>query len=393
MRARVWMTSAGAGVAAKGQSALKVGGRSVGLGLLATMIAGCGGQAAPASTVAASSAISTPAVSSAKPAASQASAAASKPAASASAGGSASASAKPAASGLTPVSIEVPNKGIAFAYLYVAQDLGIFQKHGIDPRISVIAPPAASAALQAGELDFMSAVGSAMTAALGGLPIRVVEVSSNQPNFLMYGAKGVTSVDQLKGKTVAAYAPGNTVNLVMVELLKRKGLDASQYTILNAGADAGRAAAIQNGAAAATLMEASNALALKKDGFPQLTTIADVPALPFTGLAASQSTLKSKAAVMREAIAATLEGTDLMRTQKAQVLPVLQKEFDLSADDAGQLFDEMQGSWTDSGKPSQAATDFEFASLQVEQKLSAPVKPEQVYDFSIVDGLRGGAGK
>jgi NitT/TauT family transport system substrate-binding protein len=328
-----------------------------------------------------------------KPAASGSASSATKPAgavpsASPSGSGGASAAAK---SGLQTVKIEVPNKGVAFTHLYVAEDLGLFEKHGLDAQISVVAPPAAVAAMQAGELDFMSAVGSGMSAALNNVPIRVVEVSSNHPSFLLFGAKGLTSVEQLKGKVVAAYAAGNTVNAVMIELLKRKGLDSGSYGIVNAGADAGRAAALENGAASATLMDASAGLPLRRDGFPVLASVDDMPDLPFTGLVTTQAAIKGKTAAVRETIAAVLEGTDLVGTQKDKVAPVMQKEFDLSPADAGQIFDLLRGGWTSAGKPSQAATDFELANLKNDLKLEALPTVDQVYDFSVLDSLSASA--
>src|SRR5947209_2255907 len=123
--------------------------------LAITILAACGGGAAPATPQAGSPAAS------AKPASAAASAASAsaKPAASAAAKPSAASQAAEAGQ-LRSIKMAVPTKGSAFSYLYLARDLGFFRKHGLDAQINVITPANAVTALQSGDLDFASTVGS-----------------------------------------------------------------------------------------------------------------------------------------------------------------------------------------------------------------------------------------
>jgi len=289
---------------------------------------------------------------------------------------------------LRPLKIQVPNKGAAFTFLYVAKDLGIFQQHGFDPDIVAMSSSVASAALQANELDFMAAIGTATRSALRGLPIRLVYVESTGPDHVLLGAKGLTSVQQLRGKTIAAYGPANNVNAMIVELLRTEGLAPGDYELLNVGDGGPRAAALVAGQAAATLLDNSNALPLKREGYPVLDRVAGKLGILFIGLAANSSALQTDRARLSDALRAAVEAAELTHAQRERVLPVMQQEFDLSPDDAAEVYDGLRPGWTADGRPSADTLKFEFEMDQRELELPEPIRPEQVFDFTLLDEVR-----
>jgi NitT/TauT family transport system substrate-binding protein len=343
--------------------------------LLALALAACGGSAAPPTS--GSTAVNPAAPG--KPGAST-------PASTSPAGSAAAAASAPASGQLRPMKLAVPTKGAAFAYLYVAQDLGFFRQRGIDPQIAVIPPANAVTALQSGDLDYATTVGSTIRAALRGLPVRVVMISSNHPDFMILGSKGITSLDQLKGKTIGVDAPQTTSNVMLRDLLKRKGFQTSDYKTLTATNDEARMALLQNGQVAGTVVEASTGVKFQNQ-YPVLAKISDFAEEPFAGLGAAQAGLKSKRDFLLAGLQATMQGVDAMRTQKDKVVPVLMKEFDLSAGDANQVYDALQPAWTANGRPTQAATDFELSNDKVALELKDNPTPDQVYDFSLLDEL------
>ncbi|MFI5267347.1 MAG: ABC transporter substrate-binding protein [Chloroflexota bacterium] len=283
--------------------------------------------------------------------------------------------------------IATPIVGSAFDYLYAARDLGLFKSHGIDPQILAMPPANAVAALQAGDLDYAATTGSIIRSTLKGLPERVVQVAANRPNFTVLGAKGVTSLDQLRGKVVAVDAPGSTSFVMLTELLKRKGLQAGDYKTVAANSDQARGLLVQNGQAAACILDVANGVKLEADGYPVLAKVADFPDEPFSGLGASTSALQKNRDFMKAGLQASLEGVDAMRNRKADVVPIMTKTLNITDQQASGVFDAMKDSWTADGKPSQAATDFELTNDQQALELKTKPTPEQVYDFSLLDEL------
>ena len=358
---------------------LKLGAAALGL-----LLAACGGSAAPSSAPSASTA-------SAKPAAAASSAAA-KPAASASAAAkpaaSGAAAAKPAASGLKPVRISIATKGSDFAWLYVAKDLGFFQNHGLDAQISVVAPANSVAALVSGDLDLSATAGTVIKSDLKGLPVKVIMMASNKPPFVVVGAKGLTNLTELKGKVVSADAPQTTTRVMLDAMLKAKGLAPSDYTVVTGTTDDARMAAVVNGAASAAIVNVSVAIPFQKQGYPLIGKTTDLPDAPSSGLGTSTAALTAKRDLLKSALQASLESFDAFRTQKDKVIPVLAQEFSLAPDDATLVYDTLAPNYSKDGRPSPAAEQFELQSDQQALELKDPIKPERIYDFSLLDELK-----
>jgi NitT/TauT family transport system substrate-binding protein len=362
------------------------------LGALALGLAACGGNAAPGSSGSVASSPAAAVASAAKPAAGASTAASAAVSAKPAASAAASLAAKPAASTATPsgqlktMKIATPIVGSAFAYLYAARDLGLFRNHGIDPQITALAPANAVAALQSGDLDYAAVVGSVIRSALKGIPERVVSIAANRPNFSILGAKNISSLEQLQGKVVAVDAPGSTSFVMLTELMKRKGL-AGKYQTVTANSDETRALLVENNQAAAAIVDVSNGLRLEKDGYPLLAHVADFPEAPFSGMGAATAALQKNREFMKAGLQASLEGVEAMRTRKSDVVPIMVKTLNLTADQAGAVSDQMRGSWTADGKASQAAIDFELSNDQVTLELKEKPRPEQVFDFSLLDEI------
>jgi hypothetical protein len=77
----------------------------------------------------------------------------------------------------------------------------------------------------------------------------------------------------------------------------------------------------------------------------------------------------------------------LIATQKEKTVAVLMKQLALSQDEAAYVYDGMQGGWALDGKPTPGALKLEFELDQRDMGLKEPPKPEQVYDFSLLDEL------
>ncbi|WP_052227006.1 ABC transporter substrate-binding protein [Microbacterium mangrovi] len=121
---------------------------------------------------------------------------------------------------------------------------GFFKKHGLDIQTSVVAnPPAGLAAAQSGQVDVAYAPSIPLLNALSqGVPLKVVQAAdgyapgaskTSDPATVddtsLYASKasGITSVAQLKGKTIAVPARKAQLEVVIAQTLKDAGVDPS----------------------------------------------------------------------------------------------------------------------------------------------------------------------
>ncbi len=292
---------------------------------------------------------------------------------------------------LRPLRIALPSHTIAGTHFYVGKSLGIFEHYGFDPQLLVLEPRAAIAALSTGDLDFYTATGTSTRSALRGAPVRVIMVGLNRPDHVLVAAKEIASVEQLRGKVVGGYTANATVNVILTELLRKKGLKTDDYKILNIGT--ARFGALISGAVPAAVLNGMETVKAVKLGYRPLARAADEIELATGGLGAFVGSIQSKRDVFRGAVQATLESIRVTATQREKVLPVLMKQFSLPYEDVSFVYDIVHKGWALDGKPTAGSQKFEFDLAQKEMGLKEPPKPEQVYDFSLLDEITGGQRK
>ena len=206
--------------------------------LISLALAACGGSARPpAASSAAPASVAAPASASANPAASanaasaKPSVAASKPAASGPA--AASAAASPAVSG-EMIRMSWPVVTTAMTQLWIANDKGLFAKHGVNVDLQYIAPQAASQALVGHNIDVYAGGPEGINIRANGGDVKYFgSLSPLIPSpFGLYGHKGgpasVTSDADIAGKTIAATNREAQTDVWVRELLYQRKLDASK---------------------------------------------------------------------------------------------------------------------------------------------------------------------
>jgi len=286
---------------------------------------------------------------------------------------------------LRPLHIALANHSATMTPIYVAKHLGIFESYGYDARVLVLEPRAGLTALLTGELDFYTGIGSTARAALRGLEVRVALVALNRPDFALVATKDITSVEMLRGKVIGAYTPQGTVNVVLGEILRRKGLKPDDYKVINAGT--ARAAALSAGTVQVAMLNSVETVRMVKQGFHVLARAADELELPQSGLGMARESMQARRELLRPAVRAVLDAIRVITTQKDKTVPVLMKQLALNQDEAGYVYDSMLKGWAKDGKTTPGSMKLEFELDQRDMGLKELPKPEQIYDFSLLDEL------
>jgi len=286
---------------------------------------------------------------------------------------------------LRPLRIAVPSHSLAGTHFYVGKGLGIYEHYGFDSQMLVLEPRAALAALTTGDLDFYTATGTSTRSALRGAPVRVLMVGLNRPDHVLVVSKEITTIEQLRGKVIGGYTANATVNVLLTEMLRKKGLKSDEYKILNIGT--ARFGALISGTVPAASLNGLETVKALRMGYRALARAADEVELATGGLGAFVGSIQSKREVFRSAVQATLESIRIAATQRERVLPVLMKQFSLTQDDVGFIYDIVQKGFALDGRPTPGSQKFEFDLAQKELGLKEPPRSEQVYDFSLLDEI------
>jgi ABC-type nitrate/sulfonate/bicarbonate transport system substrate-binding protein len=207
----------------------------------------------------------------------------------------------------------------------------------------------------------------------------------NRSDFMLVANKDIRSIEEIRGKIVGGYTPQGTVNVVLGEMLRRKGLRPDEYKVINAGT--ARAAALMSGNVPVTLVNSVETVKLVKQGFHVLARAADELELPQSGLGMSVASIQSRREFLRPAVQAVLEAIRVIATSKEKTLPVLMKQLSLNHEEAGYVYDAIRNGWALDGKPTPGAMKLEFELDQRDMGLKELPRAEQVYDFSFLDEI------
>jgi ABC-type nitrate/sulfonate/bicarbonate transport system substrate-binding protein len=128
--------------------------------------------------------------------------------------------------------------------------------------------------LDVGNIDFNQAV----AAKAKGLPIKIIYIAQTTPEYVLVGRPEVTSLEDLKGKTVGYQEPGSQTELFAKNIVKQKAPDiAGDVKFLALAESSRRAQAMVAKRLDASPVESINLAALKKQGdYKQLATFADL---------------------------------------------------------------------------------------------------------------------
>lgn len=168
----------------------------------------------------------------------------------------------------------------------IAAKRGFFKDEGLDPEmITIRSADIIIKALLTGQLDYSTSLPSLATAAVRGLPIKIVGVMIKKTSYVMVSHPSVRTMQDLKGKVVGTSSFGAASDYAIRVALQKSGVDPKKdVTIIQVGGSAGRLAALQAGTIQATVLVAPFNVQAEKMGYRSLLWLGKVIDMPQGGL-------------------------------------------------------------------------------------------------------------
>jgi ABC-type nitrate/sulfonate/bicarbonate transport system substrate-binding protein len=161
-------------------------------------------------------------------------------------------------------------------YLLVAQKEGFFKQEGLNVEILNIRGELAAKITAVGEIDFFTQGFSGLNAAVRGLPLKILMVVDEKPDWDFMAQPQIKSFAQLKGAAVGILSIGGTVAVVTREMLRRNNLDpAKDVNLMVMGGNDMRFISLKGKVIQATLLDAANSYRAQKEGFNKLAAAGD----------------------------------------------------------------------------------------------------------------------
>jgi NitT/TauT family transport system substrate-binding protein len=272
--------------------------------------------------------------------------------------------------------------------LYVAQDAGIFRKHGFTLEMVFIAGGSLSTqALIGKSLDLLQTGGPPfLNAYVRGARLKIIGGVTNILPYVLITSSRISNAEQLRGKKIGISRFGSNTDFVVRLALGHLGLNPADVTVLQVGGSQARLVALKAGTIDATVLSPEEALAAQKVG---LNTLLDFVArgveFPHVTMVAREETLQAQALLVKRFMTAYVEGIRYFKTRKEEAvrkMMVLSRLNDREI--AEKAFDVYTRSLPDDGRPTIKGLEAVLADFAREEPKAKGLTVSQIVDLSFL---------
>jgi NitT/TauT family transport system substrate-binding protein len=263
-----------------------------------------------------------------------------------------------------------PAPALPESSLWLARDLGFYQKEGLDVEINEYdATPTVVIAMRTGDVDIgdINSEDVIRLTASKDLEMRTINSASGRNFFMIVGKSNIGSVAELQGKTFAVARVGSQDHALSSKVLSAKGLPPEAVHYVAVGAPNMRAQALLAGQIDATTVSLGTWVTIQNQpGIKVLVGVDDYfSSLPLAnkGNAVTLKVLTEKSEALRRFTLALMETSRYLANNKSAWVDGMTKlRPDIARADLEYLWDQFGASWGVNGQLNLAAyqtsTDF-----------------------------------
>ncbi|MBI4523410.1 MAG: ABC transporter substrate-binding protein [Deltaproteobacteria bacterium] len=286
------------------------------------------------------------------------------------------------------IRVVMPSKSMTYLNFYIGERFGIYKAEGLEVAFEVMKPDIGVAAMVAGEIDYMTGIGSILRAAIAGAPVKAAMFTMDRVIFFMMAKPEIRSIQDLKGGTTVAVSGVVATDAHGARTMaKAHGLNPDKDLVLMAIGDAGaRLAALQGGSIAVAMLSIPFNFKAEEMGFRNLGGTAEYMRTPFAGVGASNIKLRSNASQVKRMLRATLKGMEYTRdpANLQRVIAYAMEQFRLDRKTAELSYREIIKAFTKDGTSPDEAVKAEIEFLSAQTKPKGRLSLNQLVDYTLL---------
>jgi ABC-type nitrate/sulfonate/bicarbonate transport system substrate-binding protein len=209
---------------------------------------------------------------------------------------------------------------------WLAIDLGLFKKHGLDVEaVHIRGGALATTALIADEVQFVAAQGfTNIVSALQGHDVTILATYYNRNPYSFVTVPRITRPSEVVGKKIGLLSIGSVNSLVAEFALKHWGIDESKVVMLRAGATRERVQAMMAGHLDATVAPIEELRRMREAGLNVLLDIGKInPFLPMASISGRRNLPAAKRPMVKQFLRGMSEGVIAFKNNKERSLKTL----------------------------------------------------------------------
>ncbi|HEX9263157.1 MAG TPA: ABC transporter substrate-binding protein [Candidatus Binatia bacterium] len=270
---------------------------------------------------------------------------------------------------------------------FVAKERGFFREEGLDVELIVMQAIQTIQATMGKSLQFASATGSAVSAAVNGADIKVILAVTDRPSFDLIAQPSITSVQQLRGKKIGTGGVGSLAEILSRRILIANNVRPEEVTILATGPSHVTYVSLKAKVIDAAPLQMPLTFTAQDEGFRKLAAAGDVYQSVQGGLATTKAVLTEQPEMVTKVVRAMLRAIRLIKSDRKYGIEFIKGPWlDLGKERdkiAARVYDVAAPDLLENGIVSDEIQRQMIADASARIKPTHPVLPEQAFDFSI----------
>jgi len=270
---------------------------------------------------------------------------------------------------------------------FVAKERGFFREEGLDVELIVMQAIQTIQATMGKSLQFASATGSAVSAAVNGADIKVILAVTDRPSFDLIAQPNITSVQQLRGKKIGTGGVGSLAEILSRRILIANNVRPEEVTILATGPSHVTYMSLKAKVIDAAPLQMPLTFTAQDEGFRKLAAAGDVYQSVQGGLATTKAVLTEQPEMVTKVVRAMLRAIRLIKSDRKYGIEFIKGPWlDLGKERdkiAARVYDVAAPDLLENGIVSDEIQRQMIADASARIKPAHPVLPEQAFDFSI----------
>lgn len=123
------------------------------------------------------------------------------------------------------IAVAIAATGPLYLPILLANEAGYFSKRGLTVNISTLSATASAQALLSGQVDIYQGGTATIHANVGGSDLIYIAASVDRSTLVLFGQKGLTTFENLRGKSVATTSVGAFGEIAMRKTAKERGME------------------------------------------------------------------------------------------------------------------------------------------------------------------------
>lgn len=278
------------------------------------------------------------------------------------------------ARGQDKIRIGISSNSPGFLPTLIAEHKGFYSKYGLASEHVRISLAVAMNALASGDLDYAITMAQGVSAAIRGVPVKLLMMTQDKLVFFLMARPGVSRVTDLRNKTIGISTLGSTTHLVADVMARHHGLvPGKDLNLLPSGDDQGRFASLESGRVDAVIGSTPLDVWGARKNYKIIARAADYTNLPQNAVIVSDNKIKQSSDQIKHMLKGTIEALQFIQTNKEESIGILASRARTDRDLATSMFESYfpaysrDGTMTDEAL--QAAIDEALTRAKIDKKI------------------------